>query len=435
LFRPLEESMSEKNDLLRSAIAEAELLKQTAITNAKLSLEEEFTPAIKSMLSRRLKAEAATTEEVETTNEELKSSGIGTKGNPGEPKTEKAKSIEWKDGTGATGPDSDAATQKPWQDVDNDKDASDIGNGDNAKSSVQKSSNIGEAVDEEIDEDLDEDFNLDEIIRELEEDILSLDEEDSEDDEEEGEGEEESEEGEESDSEASAEPSVEKTEEPTETDSDSEGSEDSEELDLGTDTKDAGEGNPVAHKEPDGDEAPAGTPDVTDLGAKGGEGEELDLDEILAEIEAEEKAADANLQQMAAETAALKAELADYRKAVDMLRGKLQEVNLFNAKLLYTNQLFRKNNLTNEQKITIVETFDRVTTPREAKLVYATLAETVVGVKPKSKKLPSSKKVVSEGFASKATGTPAKTEEKPAAIIEENAVVTRLQRLAGIIND
>ena len=46
------------NQLLREAIADAEAVRQTAIENAKLSLEETFTPQIKSMLSRRLRAEA-----------------------------------------------------------------------------------------------------------------------------------------------------------------------------------------------------------------------------------------------------------------------------------------------------------------------------------------------------------------------------------------
>ena len=46
------------NKLLKEAIADAEAVRQTAIENAKLSLEETFTPQIKTMLSRRLRAEA-----------------------------------------------------------------------------------------------------------------------------------------------------------------------------------------------------------------------------------------------------------------------------------------------------------------------------------------------------------------------------------------
>jgi hypothetical protein len=36
------------------------------------------------------------------------------------------------------------------------------------------------------------------------------------------------------------------------------------------------------------------------------------------------------------------------------LRKTINEVNLLNAKLLYTNKLFRGYNLTNEQKIKVV---------------------------------------------------------------------------------
>ena len=41
-------------DLLKSAIAEAKSVKETAIANAKLALEEAFTPHLKSMLSAKL---------------------------------------------------------------------------------------------------------------------------------------------------------------------------------------------------------------------------------------------------------------------------------------------------------------------------------------------------------------------------------------------
>ena len=41
-------------DLLKEAIAEAKSVKETAIANAKLALEEAFTPHLKSMLSAKL---------------------------------------------------------------------------------------------------------------------------------------------------------------------------------------------------------------------------------------------------------------------------------------------------------------------------------------------------------------------------------------------
>ena len=46
-----------------------------------------------------------------------------------------------------------------------------------------------------------------------------------------------------------------------------------------------------------------------------------------------------------------------------------------NAKLLFTNKLFKQYSLDNNQKLKVVETFDRAQTTREIKLVYSTLAE------------------------------------------------------------
>jgi hypothetical protein len=133
---------------------------------------------------------------------------------------------------------------------------------------------------------------------------------------------------------------------------------------------------------------------------------------------------------MAADMASLHNELAEYRKVVNVLRGKLQEVNLLNAKLLYTNRIFRKEGLTNEQKVTILESFDRAVNVREVKMVYTTLVEAMsVAAKTMSKGRTVSSKVVTEGLASKATPSTAPKKE----ILEENTVAKRLQQLAGIL--
>jgi hypothetical protein len=112
---------------------------------------------------------------------------------------------------------------------------------------------------------------------------------------------------------------------------------------------------------------------------------------------------------------------------VNILRGRLQEVNLLNAKLLFTNKMFHKNSLTNEQKVRIVESFDRATTVREVKIVYTTLVENLsAAVKTFNA---SRKKVVTEGLASKAVPSTAPKSQ----VIVENTVAKRLQELAGII--
>jgi hypothetical protein len=169
------------------------------------------------------------------------------------------------------------------------------------------------------------------------------------------------------------------------------------------------------------------------MGAEEGDDEEIDLEEILAELEAddaemdsEQPAPDAKTV-MAEKLARLKGEMAQYRAAVNTLRERLQEVNLLNAKLLFTNKMFHKNSLTNEQKVRIVESFDRATTVREVKIVYTTLVENLsAAVKTFNA---SRKKVVTEGLASKAVPSTAPKSQ----VIVENTVAKRLQELAGII--
>ena len=64
-----------RKDLLSEAIADAKAVKETAMANAKLALEEAFTPKLQSMISAKLAEEADEEEEME---EELDSSDVGT---------------------------------------------------------------------------------------------------------------------------------------------------------------------------------------------------------------------------------------------------------------------------------------------------------------------------------------------------------------------
>ena len=116
-------------------------------------------------------------------------------------------------------------------------------------------------------------------------------------------------------------------------------------------------------------------------------------------------------------------ELNEAYSAVKYLRVKLNEVNLLNAKLLYVNKLFRKNGLTESQKVRIIETFDRAKTVRETKLIYATLAESTNAAP--VKKSAATKTKVMEGFASAAS-------KKTNIITEGNEQVNRFKQLAGI---
>ena len=98
--------------------------------------------------------------------------------------------------------------------------------------------------------------------------------------------------------------------------------------------------------------------------------EDIDLDEVLKALSEEE-----DEEEKMDEVAKLQSDLKEHRSVIETLRGKLNEVNLLNAKLLFTNKLFRKYGLNNEQKMKVVEQFDRAGTLREVKLVYSTLGE------------------------------------------------------------
>lgn len=164
--------------------------------------------------------------------------------------------------------------------------------------------------------------------------------------------------------------------------------------------------------------------------------EEFDLEEILREIEDEDDMEDED--DLYAENRSLKTELKEHRDAIIFLRSRLQEMNLLNAKLLYTTKLFRNFNLNNESKLRVVENFDRAGTVREAKLVYTTLAEAFRGGNVPRKK---SRKTVTEGIASRPTrSTKSKqvlTEQvddyyRPAITTSGDELVKRMQKLAGI---
>ena len=160
--------------------------------------------------------------------------------------------------------------------------------------------------------------------------------------------------------------------------------------------------------------------------------EEVDLDELLAALQEaddeeekedmDEAKDDEEEKEKVEEIRELRSELNDYRQAVVFLKDKINEINLLNAKLLYTNKLFKNHSLTESQKVKILESLDRTKTVREVKLVYSTLAESLNEIK-------SSKKKITEslGFASRKTGGTTKT------ILEEgNTLASRLQTLANI---
>jgi hypothetical protein len=153
----------------------------------------------------------------------------------------------------------------------------------------------------------------------------------------------------------------------------------------------------------------------------------VDLEEILREMEADMKD-DKEKVDEAEEAEEKEKELNEAYKVIKSLQKTINEVNLLNAKLLFANKLFRAHNMTNEQKVKVIETLDRTNSVREVKLVYSTLAENFKY----SSSNKSTKKSISEGIASKVTKS-----TKPAVskqVIAENTQISdRFQKLAGII--
>ncbi len=119
----------------------------------------------------------------------------------------------------------------------------------------------------------------------------------------------------------------------------------------------------------------------------------------------------------------MKEELDEAYSVIKQLQYTINEVNLLNAKLLYTNKLFRNFELNESQKMKVIENFDRAVSTREVKLVFSTLSESF-------KKPAAKKRVVKEGYASKPTASTAPTRE----IISEHAeFANRWKKLAGLI--
>ena len=144
-----------------------------------------------------------------------------------------------------------------------------------------------------------------------------------------------------------------------------------------------------------------------------------------------------NTARLTEENESLKTQLNEAEIAIKYVKGQLNEINLLNAKLLYTNKLFKEYNMNNSQKMRIVEMFDLSKNVREVRLTYANLAESLNfgGIDVKRKNAPASNanvRSITEGLASKPIGSTKPTKD----IISESksAMVSKFQKLAGIKN-
>jgi hypothetical protein len=145
--------------------------------------------------------------------------------------------------------------------------------------------------------------------------------------------------------------------------------------------------------------------------------EELSLEEILAELE---EGTEEDLENEVEEEE--DEQLEEAMKTIAQLRSELNEVNLLNAKLLYVNKLFKSKNLTEAQKVKVINAFDRAESVKETKNIFETLQESLTATQAKKNPIKESL-----SFASKSAGV---ADRKP--IVENNDFVARMQKLAGI---
>jgi len=114
----------------------------------------------------------------------------------------------------------------------------------------------------------------------------------------------------------------------------------------------------------------------------------------------------------------------DEMNEIEELKKELQEVNLLNAKLLYTNKIFNSKNLNESQKLRVLKAFDKAESVKEAKVIFETLNE---GMTSKTVKTSMANEI--KASASKATGF---ISESKQPIVEVDPMVARWQKLAGI---
>jgi hypothetical protein len=389
-----------KDTLLKEAIADAKMVKEAAIANAMLTLKESFKPQLSSMLAAKLRNEEESYGDDEAMEEQKKldSSDIGggavTVNNPGPKKPSAAASSS----SDIDNPDQEVETfGEGIEDMFGDEGEEDLGGEAPAPDAGLEGGDEfgGDEFGGQGDED---DLDLEAIIRELEADLMG------------GEGED---------------------------DVPMEGFDDpmaGAEVDGPITNEEAegvysnGKDHPAKHGVHGGKEVKAGQK-VTETTYDDDDAieEEVDLEEILREMEAEEDDMHESSEEIATENVELKRSLREHREVIKLLRTRINEVTLLNNKLMFTTKIFRNFQLSEGQKKKVVEQFDRATTLREAKLVYSTVAESL-GVKGATPKKVASK--ITEG----ASKTVASTKPKSQTVLNEgDAIVSRLQKLAGII--
>ena len=354
------------DDLLKEAIADAKAVRETALENAKMALEEAFTPRLQSMLSQKIQTEMEDDDE--------KKDEIAKDDDDMEERAHDDDDMEERSMMKAGEEDEVDEIEKD-DDMDEIEKDDDVDEGIIEIDGVKYAPVVSEEEDDEVeegeheDEDMEEDLDLEAVIKELEEE-LNEEEDDDED-----------------------------------------------KMDEQSKSSGIGAGdNKVVQPSPNDEEDP-GEGKLKEGEEKEDVDEAIDLDEVLKALSEEE-----DEDEKKDEVAELKSNLKEHRSVIEELRGKLNEVNLLNAKLLFTNKLFRKYGLNNEQKMKVVEQFDRASNLREVKLVYSTLGESFGAARNNINE--------SKGAASKPV---ASTKSEKEVISEGNELKDRFKKLANIL--
>jgi hypothetical protein len=333
--------MSTNKNLFKEAIADAKAVREAALANAKVALEEALTPKLQSMLSAKLQ---------EMEYEEEGAMGGYTDENLDE--EDYMQPIDTADEMGQSGFGSREQGKPGFGDLDLEE------------------------------EDLEEDFDLSEILAELNEADEEEAEEEGEEEEDEEEEEEESEEGE-----NVADMSVEDLKDLIKSIVDQELEAEEAETPAEEEAEYA-DGEEAGEEVSNEDEI-----DLEELLAELdslGENHDDDMEEESM-YEAKKKAKDTKKEKEAKE------EMKEAVATINALRKEMNEVNLLNAKLLYVNKIFKAKNLTESQKVKVIASFDKATNVKEAKVVFESLNSAL--------RAPAKRTIKeSFGFASKASG-------------------------------
>jgi len=169
------------------------------------------------------------------------------------------------------------------------------------------------------------------------------------------------------------------------------------------------------------------------------EEEEVDLEELLRELDSDDlenttsnedayrKALDVmgDAEEIEEEKNKMKEELEEAYKALNKIKSELNEINLLNSKLLYSNKVFKAKNLTESQKVKVLAAFDKATSKKEAQLVYETVMENLNAQT-------TTKRPMTESVRGMASRVIAGAQNTKQPIIEVNSAFDRMQKLAGI---